>query len=133
VAAASYPVADVRSDVERKAKLTAEELERDLNDWVAAAPTERIRTSRAADAESRELTEERDAQRWALEAYDAVLRGVGVCCDALGSDDPEVRLWAAYLLGWFPKNEAPACLRSCSGSRLSRIRRWRLPPRSQPG
>jgi hypothetical protein len=100
---ASYPVADVRSDVEHNARLTAEELEQERNDWVAAAPTKRIRTSRAADAETRELTEERDAQRWALEAYDAVRRGVGAYCDALGSDDPEVQLWAAYLLGWFPE------------------------------
>jgi hypothetical protein len=55
-----------------------EGLQRELDDWVAGAPTGRIRATRAADAETREVTEERDAEKWALAAYDAVRRGVGV-------------------------------------------------------
>jgi hypothetical protein len=62
---ATYPVAEVRRDVGRKARLTLEELQRELDDWVAGAPTGRIRAARALDAESREVTEERDAERWA--------------------------------------------------------------------
>jgi hypothetical protein len=75
---ATYPVAEVRRDVGRKAGLTVEGLQRELDDWVAGAPTGRIRATRAADAETREVTEERDAEKWALAAYDAVRRGVGV-------------------------------------------------------
>jgi hypothetical protein len=100
---ATYPVAEVRRDVGRKAGLTLEGLQRELDDWVAGAPTGRIRAARAADAETREVTEERDAEKWALAAYDAVRRGVGVYREALDCGDPEVRLWAAYLLGWFPE------------------------------
>jgi hypothetical protein len=100
---ATYPVAEVRRDVGGKAGLTVEGLQRELDDWVAGAPTGRIRAARAADAETREVTEERDAEKWALAAYDAVRRGVGVYREALDCGDPQVRLWAAYLLGWFPE------------------------------
>lgn len=100
---ATYPVAEMRREVGRKVRLTVEELQQELDDWVAGAPTGRIRAARALDAESREVAEERDAELWALAAYDAVRRGVGVYRDALDCDDPEVRLWAAYLLGWFPE------------------------------
>ena len=65
---ATHPVAEVRREVGRKARLTVEELQRELDDWVAGAPTGRIRAARALDAETREVTEERDAEKWALAA-----------------------------------------------------------------
>jgi hypothetical protein len=105
----SFPVAEVRREVARKAALTVEELERELEEWVRAAPTASVRRSRAVDAALQDVAENRDGQRWGLEAYDAVRRGVAVYCDALGRGDREMRLWAAYLLGWFPE-ERPVSL-----------------------
>lgn len=102
----SYPVAEIRREVARKATLTVEELQRELEEWVEAAPTESLRRSRAIDAKLQDVVENRDGQRWGLEAYDAVRHGVAVYCDALGSPDRDVRLWAAYLLGWFPEEHS---------------------------
>jgi hypothetical protein len=113
----SYPVAEVRRAAARKATLTVEELERELEEWVQAAPTASVRRCREVDAVLQDVAENRDGQRWGLEAYDAVRRGVAVYRDALGSSDRQVRLWAAYLLGWFPE-ERPVSLPSL-GRRLA--------------
>jgi HEAT repeat protein len=102
----SFPVAKERRDVARKASLTAAELERELQQWVDDAPTDRLRRSRAITVEFQDPVVDRDGQRWALDAYDSVRRGVPVYRDASDSEDRKVRLWAAYLLGWFPEEQA---------------------------
>jgi len=43
-----------------------------------------------------------DAGPWGDEAYDAVRAGIGVYARALRAADPAVRLYAAFLLAWFP-------------------------------
>jgi hypothetical protein len=56
----SYPVTKVRRDVARKASLTEAELERELQQWVADAPTDRLRRTRASTAEFQDPVADHD-------------------------------------------------------------------------
>lgn len=102
----TYPVDAVRREIERHARLTVPELKAELAHWAEAAPTDRLRRSRRLDAKFQDVEENRDNQRWGLEAYDAVRGGVPVYGDILTAGDRDVRLWAAYLLSWFPEEQA---------------------------
>lgn len=93
----------MRSEVERRRQMSKAELEEDHQSWIAAAPNEEERSARARRAEWRDLEAERDEERWAIEAYDAVRTGVPVYIAALEAPEKAVRLYAAYLLAWFPE------------------------------
>jgi hypothetical protein len=90
----------------RKAGLSDAELEQDLADWVAAAPTEAIRRMREEAAEYDDPVETRRYEQWELAAYEAVRAGLPTYVATLGSDDPALRLCSSYLLGWFAEDRA---------------------------
>ncbi|SIN36710.1 hypothetical protein [Micromonospora cremea] len=96
---------DMRAEVQRRAPLSREELEAEHRDWIAAAPNEEERSARARGAEWGDVEGARDEQRWTIEAYDAVRAGVPVYVAALEASEAAVRLYAAYLLAWFPEDE----------------------------
>ncbi|MFU8854698.1 hypothetical protein ACNAW0_27555 [Micromonospora sp. SL1-18] len=94
----------MRSEVERRALMSKEELEENHQLWIASAPNEEERSERARGAKWRDLEAERDEERWAIEAYDAVRAGVPVYLAALEAPEKAVRLYAAHLLAWFPED-----------------------------
>ncbi|MCG5437846.1 hypothetical protein [Micromonospora foliorum] len=99
---------DMRAEVQRRAPLSREELEAEHRDWIAAAPNEEERSARERRAEWGDVEADRDEQRWTIEAYDAVRAGVPVYVAALEASEAAVRLYAAYLLAWFPEEEGLA-------------------------
>ncbi|WP_346533197.1 hypothetical protein [Micromonospora sp. DPT] len=93
-----------RSEVKRRAQMSLKELEEEHRAWINSAPNEKARDERARAATWGDVEGERDAERWAMEAYDAVRAGVPVYVRALEAPDKAVRLYAAYLLAWFPED-----------------------------
>lgn len=91
---------ELRSKVERQARMTQEELLQEKAAWVTAAPTEQERKARARRAELADVERERDLVRWAVYAYDTVRAAVPVYIGALQVRDPATRLYAVYLLAW---------------------------------
>jgi hypothetical protein len=91
---------ELRSSVERKARMTKEELQDEMAAWVAAAPTERERKGRERSAAYADVELDRETERWAMHAYDTVRAAVPVYIGALPAPDPATRLYAAYLLAW---------------------------------
>jgi hypothetical protein len=107
-----------REEVARQAHLSRADLERARAEWVAAAPTEKIRRSREWTAVMNDVESDRDAERWNLEAYDAVRAGVPVYVAALTSKDPALRLWASHLLPEsHPEARTTPCTRNGSAAR----------------
>jgi len=107
-------VAAVRHEVARKAALSREELERERAAWVAAAPDEQVRRDRELTSIYNDVETDREAERWNMEAYDAVRAGVPAYVSALESDHPGTRLYASHLLAWFPEERdavVPALIR----------------------
>ena len=103
----SRPVyADLRREVARKAAMTVEELEADQAAWIAAAPDPQARAGREQRARFADVEIDRQAERWDVEAYDAVRAGVPVYIAALSSDHPGTQIYAAQLLAYFPEDAA---------------------------
>jgi hypothetical protein len=92
--------AELRSSVERKARMTKEELQDEMAAWVAAASTERERKGRERSASYADVELDRETERWAMYAYDTVRAAVPVYIAALRAPDPPTRLYAAHLLAW---------------------------------
>lgn len=93
-----------RAEVARLAGLSREELEQERAAWVVAAD-EGERRAREMTAIMFDVEVDREGERWNMEAYDAVRAGVPTYVAALTSADPALRLWAAYLLAWFPEEQ----------------------------
>ncbi|MEV1143679.1 HEAT repeat domain-containing protein [Micromonospora sp. NPDC049799] len=98
--------ATARREVERRRSLTRADLEREQDEWVVSGPTADARAARARRVQWSDVEEDRDGQRWAVQAYDAVRAGVPAYLSALTSPDVAVRLHVAHLLAWFPEERA---------------------------
>lgn len=96
---------ELRHDVSQKAKLSETELYKEQEAWIASAPNEHARRSRQSDADWNDAIEVRDTERLELAVYDAIREGVPAFCAALSSNDPDVRMAAAYILAWFPDDQ----------------------------
>lgn len=97
----------LRREVVRKSGMSADELDNELREWIAAARTEADRMRREISAEWASAAERRDAERWELETYDAVRAGITVYVEALeSSDDLLLRLALIYLIGFLPDEAA---------------------------
>lgn len=94
----------LRREVAEAAALDPADARREMEEWVAEAPSEDIRRNRAYHLEVFDFGFDRDCLRWALETYEAVRAGTAVYRVLLDDDDPAVRIAAAYLLAWFPED-----------------------------
>ncbi|MEV6815590.1 hypothetical protein [Micromonospora sp. NPDC051296] len=93
----------IRAEVERMSGLTTEELLREKDAWVSAAPTDEERAARGRSAQFASVKAEREQQVLHMRSYDAVMAGVPTFIGALAASSSTLRLYAAYLLSWFPE------------------------------
>ncbi|MEV0821619.1 hypothetical protein [Nonomuraea rubra] len=78
----------------------------DMDEWLSGSlPDQCLQVTRESAMMTAEPDDQffRDARSWALESYDAVRRGVPEYLRLLEWGDARTRMWAAYLLGWFPE------------------------------
>lgn len=101
-----FDAARLRREAAEAAALDPADARREMEEWVAEAPSADIRRNRAHHLEVFDFAFERDCLRWALESYDAVRAGTAVYRALLEDDEPGVRIAAAYLLAWFPEDAA---------------------------
>jgi hypothetical protein len=99
-------LAQLRTTVAREAALSREELQLELETWVLSAETDELRKRRADNVRSVDVEFLRDARKWDLQAYDAVKESIPEYVQLLRSSDPDVCMWAAYVLGWFPEERS---------------------------
>ncbi|MET8151346.1 HEAT repeat domain-containing protein [Actinoplanes sp. NPDC049668] len=103
-----------RRESVRKAALTVEELEAEEAAWVASAKDPQEHAAREQRARHANVERDRLAERWDVEAYDAVRAGVPAYIQALSADHLGTRIYAAQLLAYFPEDAAsvvPALIR----------------------
>jgi hypothetical protein len=98
--------AHARREAARKATMTVEQLKTDEAAWVAAATDPAERSARETSAFFSDVELNRDAERWNIEAYDAVRAGVPVYIAALSADHPGTQIYASQLLAYFPEDMA---------------------------
>ncbi|MCF2530847.1 hypothetical protein [Yinghuangia soli] len=106
-----FDAARLRREAAEAAERDPAEARREMEEWVAEAPSEDIRRNRAYHLEVFDFAFERDCMRWALESYDAVRAGTAVYRALLDDAAPAVRIAAAHLLAWFPE-DAPRSVRA---------------------
>ncbi|WP_213008356.1 hypothetical protein [Paractinoplanes toevensis] len=97
-----------RVEVARLSTLTVEQLEAEQDAWIEAAPDEEERQARARRALFADVEDDRRARQWDIAAYDAVRAHAPAYAALLDAEPPADRIYAAYLLAWFPEERATA-------------------------
>jgi hypothetical protein len=106
--------AEQRREVARQARLSRAEREREQQEWVNAAPTEKRPQSRAFETDMFDVDLTLSMRRTAMDSYDAVRAAVPSVLPVLRARESAVRLHAAALLAWFPEERdviVPALVR----------------------